>query len=194
MMLAGHDTSAAALDWLWMLLAKHPYTADRCRDELRAVCGIQAPTYADLSKLTFLNAVIRESLRMYPPAIGVFLRMATEDVTIGKYCVPKGSLISLSSLVTQRDPRWFPEPDTFDPDRFLPPRVDEIPHHAWFPFGAGPRVCIGQNFAMAEMMLITARLLQHLKVSYAPGQSDPVPIVTAALRPRDPLWLRFERA
>ena len=192
LMLAGHDTSAAGLDWLWMLLAKHPEVCDRCRAELRAVCGNNAPTFADLTKLTYLNAVIRESLRLYPPAIGVFLRKATEDVTIAGYTVPKGSLISVSSLVTQRDERWFPNPEQFDPERFLPPRVDSIPHNAWFPFGAGPRVCIGQSFAMTEMMLITARLLQSFRVSLVPGQPEPVPVVTAALRPKDPLWLRFE--
>ncbi|MBC7967875.1 MAG: cytochrome P450 [Fuerstia sp.] len=192
LMLAGHDTSAAALDWLWMLLAKHPHVCDRCRSELQTVCGDRAPVYADLSMLTYLNAVVKESLRLYPPAIGVFLRKATEDVTIAGYSVPKGSLIALSSLVTQRDARWFPDPMQFDPERFLPPRVDSIPHNAWFPFGAGPRICIGQSFAMAEMMLITARLLQHFRVSMVPGQAEPVPVVTAALRPKDPLWLRFE--
>lgn len=193
LMLAGHDTSAAALDWLWLLLAKHPGICDRCRSELQSVCGNNAPAFADLSRLIYLNAVIRESLRLYPPAIGVFLRKATEDVTIAGYTVPKGSLIGLSSLVTQRDERWFPNPSRFDPERFLPPRVDAIPHNAWFPFGAGPRVCIGQSFAMTEMMLITARLLQAFRVSIVPGQPEPVPVVTAALRPRDPLWLRFEK-
>ena len=94
--------------------------------------------------------------------------------------------------MTQRDERWFPNPEQFDPDRFLPPRIDSIPHHAWFPFGAGPRVCIGQSFAMTEMMLITARLLQSFRVSLVPNQPDPVPVVTAALRPKDPLWLWFE--
>jgi len=193
LMLAGHDTSAAALDWIWILLAKHPEVSEKCRAELAAVCGNQPLTFSHLPELVYLNAMIRESLRMYPPAIGVFLRMATQDVKIGKYEVPKGSLISLSSLITQRDARWFPEPDKFEPERFLPPLVEKIPHYAWFPFGAGPRVCIGQNFAMTELMLIVGRLLQHFRVSYAPGQTDPVPVVTAAMRPRDPLILRFEK-
>jgi len=192
LMLAGHDTTAAGLDWLWLLLAKHPDVCERCRSELQTVCGNKAPTFADLPQLAYLNAVIREALRIYPPAIGVFLRTALEDVTIAGYEVPKGSLIALSSLVTHRDERWFPDPERFDPDRFLPPRVDSIPHGAWFPFGSGPRVCIGQSFAMTEMMLIAANLLQSFKVSLVPGQPEPVPIVTAALRPRDPLWLRFE--
>ena len=111
LMLAGHDTSAAALDWIRMLLAKHPEVSEKCRAERASVCGDQPLTFLHLPELVCRNAFIRESLRMYPPAIGVFLRMATQDVKIGKYEVPKGSLISLSSLITQRDARWFPEPD-----------------------------------------------------------------------------------
>lgn len=192
LMLAGHDTTAAALDWLFWLLAKHPEAAQRCRDEIQQTCGHRAVEFSDLPKLAWLNAVIRESLRLYPPAIGVFLRKATQDVRIGDVDVPKGSLISLSSLVTHRDARWFPEPDRFDPERFLPPRVHSIPQHAWFPFGAGPRICIGQQFALMEIALVLARLLPELRWTVVPGESDPVPHMTAALRPKDRLMLRFE--
>lgn len=136
--------------------------------------------------------MIRESLRLYPPAIGVFLRKATQDVRIGEVDVIKGSLISLSSLVTHRDARWFPDPDRFDPERFLPPRVHSIPQHAWFPFGAGPRICIGQQFALMEIALVLARLLPELRWTVVPGESDPVPHMTAALRPKNRLMLRFE--
>ena len=192
LMLAGHDTTAAALDWLFWLLAKHPDAADRCRLEIQQTCGDRPVEFSDLPKLTWLNAVIRESLRLYPPAIGVFLRKATQDVRIGDVDVPKGALISLSSLVTHRDARWFPEPDRFDPERFLPSRAGSIPQYAWFPFGAGPRSCIGLHFAMMEMSLIVARWLPALRWTTVAGEPDPVPHMTAALRPKDNLKLRFE--
>jgi cytochrome P450 len=191
LMLAGHDTTAAALNWLWWILAAHPDIADRCRDELATVCSGRLATFIDLAQLPYLTAVVKETLRMYPPAFGVFLRKAIEDVQIGEYLVPKGSLISLSSQVTHHDERWYPDPERFDPERFLPPRVDNIPHGAWFPFGMGPRVCIGQSFAMTEMLLIAARLLPRFDVGLVPGEPEPVPHLTLALRPRDRLLLRF---
>lgn len=190
LMLAGHDTTAAGLIWMWWLLAKHPEVQLRCRDELSAVCHERSATFADLPSLPFLAAVIKESLRLYPPAFGVFLRKAIEDVTIGEYELPKGSLIAMSSYVTHRDARWYPEPERFDPGRFLPPRIEQIPHGAWFPFGMGPRVCIGQSFALTEMQLIAASLLQRFAFSIPPGEPEPVPHVTTAIRPKERLTLR----
>jgi cytochrome P450 len=191
LMLAGHDTTAAGLDWLWYLLATHPEIADHCREELASVLHNRPPTAEDVSRLPYTEAVVKESLRLYPPAIGVFLRQASRDLVIGGYDVPRNSLLTLSTVVTHRDPRWFRDPDRFDPERFLQPRSDEIPNGAYFPFGLGPRVCIGQNFAMMEMILIAATLLPIFNVAPVPKQTEPVPFVHLALRPRDPLSLRW---
>lgn len=193
LMLAGHDTTAAALDWLWYNLASHPEVATRCRDEIEAVIGGREPTAADAGRLKYLEATIKESLRLYPPAIGVFLRQATADVTLGGYRVPKFGLVTLSSFVTQRDPRWFPEPEQFSPDRFLPPQADTIPPGAYFPFGAGPRVCIGQSFAMTEMLLVAAVLLRRFDVELLPDAPPPGLHVHMALRPKERLLLRWRR-
>jgi cytochrome P450 len=193
LMLAGHDTTAAALDWVWYNLARHPACVAKCHAEIDAIIGDRAATAADVPQLHYIEAVVKESLRLYPPAIGVFLRQPTTDVTIGGYRVPRGSLVSLSSYVTQRDSRWFERADQFEPERFLSPQCDELPTYAYFPFGAGPRVCIGQSFAMTEMVLVVATILRRLNVQLAPGQGLAELQVHASLRPRGGVRLRWTR-
>ncbi|MCA9188499.1 MAG: cytochrome P450 [Pirellulaceae bacterium] len=193
LMLAGHDTSAAALDWYWYNLASHPDVVRHCQEEIDRVTGGDPPTFDHIAQLQYIQATIKESLRLFPPAVGVFLRQNTADLEIGGYHVHKGSLISLSSYVVQRDPRWFPNPESFQPDRFLDGRADQLPDGAYFPFGAGPRVCIGQSFAMTEFLLAAAILLQKFDVSLPPDTPRPIPHVTLAMRPRDPLVLRWTR-
>lgn len=193
LMLAGHDTTAAALDWVWYNIARFPDVANQCRAEVDAVLAGQLPTVADVPRLSFLEATIKETLRMYPPAIGVFLRQATETTTIGGFEIPRGSLVGLSSFVTHRDPRWFPNPERFDPTRFQLPAVDAIPQGAYFPFGMGPRVCIGQSFAMTEMILIVATVLQHCDITLKNPDQDPGMLVHMALRPRSPVILKCRR-
>lgn len=183
LMLAGHDTTAAALDWLWIHFARYPEIQERCRQEIHEVLPDRLPTTADCGRLTFLDATIKESLRLYPPAIGVFLRQTIAATVIGGYRIPPSSLLAVSSYVTQRDPRWFPDPEKFDPERFLPPRVEAIPPVAYFPFGAGPRVCIGQAFASVELLLIAATILQRCKITNSPNEPDAQPHVDVALRP-----------
>ena len=192
LMLAGHDTTAAGFDWLWYNLARFPEVARRCRAEIDAVVGSQEPRASDVERLPYLVATIKETLRLYPPAIGIFLRQTTSDLVLGGYHVPSKSLITLSTSVTQRDERWFEDPERFDPERFLPDRLDQIAPGAYFPFGAGPRVCIGQSFAMTEMVLVAASLLQSCQVTTVAGAADPIEHVTMALRPRDPLILRWK--
>jgi cytochrome P450 len=191
LMLAGHDTSAAALEWMCYLLAKHPEVAARCREEIGRVIGERDATAADVGRLSYLQAVIQETLRLYPPAIGVFLRQAVKELQIGGYAIAPGSLLALSSYVTHRDARWFPDPERFEPERFLAPQMGGIPNGAYFPFGAGPRVCIGQSFAMTEMTLIAATLLRRLDVRLLPGFIEPQPHVHVSLRPDRPLTLRW---
>jgi len=191
LMLAGHDTTAAAFDWLWYCLAKDPSVAVRCRAEIADAIGDREPRFEDVANLPVLTATIRETLRLYPPAFALFMRQATENLTIGSYHVPRGSLIAISPFVTQRDARWFAEPERFDSDRFLPPRVNDIRPHAYFPFGAGPRACIGQAFAMNELMLVAATILQKFTVTLMPSHQEPTLNVTMALRPKETLTLRF---
>lgn len=192
LMLAGHDTTAAALDWVWYNLARFPEVCARCQHEIDTVFAGQTPMAAEVSRLKYLEATIKEALRLYPPAIGVFLRQATRPTSIGGYEIPKGALIGLSSFVTQRDERWFSDPDRFHPDRFLPPRIDDVPAGAYFPFGMGPRVCIGQSFAMTEMMLVCSTVLQRCRVTLEEPESDPGMFVHMALRPQKPVRLVFE--
>lgn len=193
LMLAGHDTTAAGLDWVWYNIAKHPEVAARCQAEIDEVVTGNEPTAADVSRLKYVEATVKEALRLYPPAFGVFLRQATENTTVGDYEVPKGSLVGLSSFVTQRDGRWYPDPERFDPERFLAPRADQIQSGSYFPFGMGPRVCIGQSFAMTEMTLIVATILKRCDVTLATPGQNPGMFVHAALRPRDPVMLAVRR-
>lgn len=191
--MAGHDTTAAGLTWAWYVLAKHPAVAGRAAAEVDAVLGGRPPTLEDVPRLRYLEWVLKETLRLYPPAIGVFTRQATEDVEIGGYPLRKGSLVQLLSYVTHRDPRWFPDPEAFDPERFAPGRVEQIPPYAYFPFGGGPRACIGTGFAMTEMALVVATLLQRLRVELAPGRRDVELLPHLSLRPKGGLPVRWTR-
>ena len=180
---AGHDTTASGLGWAGWLLASHPDIAARAAAEVDAVLGGRVPGYADVARLPFLGQCIKEVLRLFPPAPGVFMRRAAEDVQIGPWQVPKGALVSIVSVLPQRDPRWFPDPGRFDPDRFAPELARQVPRGAYFPFGTGPRVCIGNSFAAIEMTLVLAMLLQRFVLRPAPGQSEPGIRLQVTLRP-----------
>jgi cytochrome P450 len=193
LLIAGHDTTAAGLTWLFYCLARQPQAAARVHQELDAVLGGREPTANDLPQLSYTERVVKETLRLYPPAFAVFMRQAVADVKIAGYALPPGSLVQLFPYICQRDPRWFPEPETFDPDRFLPERQRTLPPFAYFPFGGGPRICIGNTFAMMEMTLVAATLLQHLQVELAAGQEDAQPVALMSLRPRNEVRLRWTR-
>jgi cytochrome P450 len=193
LLLAGHDTTAAGLIWLFYSLARQPQIAALVHKELDAVLEGRAPTSSDLFHLNYTERVVKETLRLYPPAIAMFMRQALEDVEIAGYRLPRHSLVQLFPYICQRDPRWFPEPETFDPDRFLPERQRTLPQFAYFPFGGGPRLCIGNAFATMEMTLVVATLLQHLKVELAPGQGEAQPVALMSLRPKNEVRLRWTR-
>jgi cytochrome P450 len=193
LLLAGHDTTAAGLIWLFYCLARQPDTAALVHQELDAVLDGRAPTGSDLPRLSYTERVIKETLRLYPPAVAMFIRQALTEVEIAGYTLPRGSLVQLFPYVCQRDPRWFPEPEAFDPDRFLPERQRTLPQFAYFPFGGGPRVCLGNSFAMMEMTLVAASLLQHLNVELAPGQEEAEPVALMSLRPKSAVRLRWTR-
>jgi cytochrome P450 len=193
LLIAGHDTTAAGLTWLFYCLARQPETAALVHQELDAVLGGREPTASDLPRLRYVERVVKETLRLYPPAIAIFMRQALADVEIAGYTLPRNSLVQMFPYVCQHDPRWFPEPETFDPDRFLPDRQPPLPPFAYFPFGGGPRICIGNTFSMMEMTLVAATLLQHLKVELAPGQQEAQPVALMSLRPKGEVRLRWTR-
>jgi cytochrome P450 len=188
--LAGHETTANALTWSWLLLAEHPEVALRLDDELRRVLGGRAPVPADLPALAFTRAVLTESMRLYPPA-WIVGREAIRDTTIGPWRLPVGTVIFASQRLIHRDPRFFPEPLAFRPDRWLGD-VPDAARRAYFPFGAGVRKCIGEAFAWTEGTLVLATLAQQWRMVRT--DSAPVPILPQiTLRPARAVPVRLER-
>jgi cytochrome P450 len=180
--LAGHETTSNALTWTFYLLSQNPGAARRLRVELSAVLGGRVPTVEDLPSLPFNRQVIDESMRLYPPA-WILSRMPIADDVLGGYRIPAGSNLFLSPYVTHRHPAFWEDPERFDPDRFTPERVAARPRFAYFPFGGGPRMCIGNNFALLEAQLLLATIAQRYELLLVPGhQVGLLPQVT--LRPR----------
>jgi len=193
--LAGHETSAVALTWWAWCMASHPAAAAQASAEVQALLGPEqrAPAFADVAALPYLGQTIKEALRLFPPAPALLTRRCTQALDIGPWHLPKGSMIRLTPGVMHRDPRWFPEPDAFMPERFAADAAHAIPRGAYMPFGAGPRVCLGQHFAMTEITLIAALLLQRFRFSPVPGAEPPRPTLNITLRPHQPLHLRLHR-
>jgi cytochrome P450 len=190
---AGHDSTAAALTWIWYLIARDPAVQTRIALEVDQVIGGRPATFADVAQLSYTASVVRESLRLYPPTWSLFAREALADVEVGGYLLPRGSWAFVFPYVLHRDPRWFPEPERFDPDRFAVGRVEQIPQYAYIPFGAGPHACIGNAFASMEMVLIVATVAQQFRVELASGQGVPVPEPLIALRPNGGVRLTVRR-
>jgi cytochrome P450 len=185
---AGHDSTAAALAWIWYLVARHPEVEERLVEERDRVLGSRAATADDLPNLAYIEWVVRESLRLYPPVWALFARVPQTDVELGGYMISAGSWVYIFPWVTQRDARFFENPERFDPERFAPGRVETIPQYAWIPFGGGPHVCIGQTLATSEMVLIVATVLQKFRLRFAPDQPrEVVPEPLLAIRPKDGL-------
>lgn len=168
--LAGHETTALALAHTFYALSKHPEIERRLRAELDEVLGDRLPTADDVKQLVYTERVLKESMRLFPPAWTTG-RQANEDVMVGGYRVPAGSQILLSQWVVHRDSRFFPDPEAFDPDRWEPERAKIIPRYAYFPFGGGSRICIGNHFAMMEATLILAIVLRRFHFELLPGQT-----------------------
>jgi cytochrome P450 len=187
MLFVGHDTTANALTWTSYLLAAHPPVAQRLRDEVAEVLGGRVPTLQDLPRLAYLGCVLDEALRLYPPAWGI-TRVARQDDQLGGYLIPAGSTVMLIPYLTHRHPAFWSDPSAFDPERFRPERAAGRPRYAYFPFGAGPRSCLGSSFALAEARLVLAMLAQRFQLQLAPGQRVEIePLLT--LRPRNGLPL-----
>ena len=192
-LLAGQETTSLALTWIWYLLSQHPQALRRLEDELDAVLGGRPPEYADLARLPYTRMVIDEALRLYPPAWG-FSRQALGDDELGGYRLPRGWMAFVVPFVLHRLPSLWDEPEAFDPDRFSPERSADRPKFAYVPFGAGPRQCIGNQFALMEAHLIVATLAQRYRLRLLPGHTvEPWPLIT--LRPRFgmPMFIEHRR-
>lgn len=179
--LAGHETTALALGWTWYLLATHPEAEERLCAELREVLGSRTPTVDDLPRLRYTEAVVTESMRILPPVYAIG-REALDDCEIGGFRVPRKTTILMSQWVVQRDPRWFAEPEKFQPERWLDDLSHRLPKYAYFPFGGGPRLCVGNIFAMMESVLVLATIAQRFRFTVVPGHPV-VPWATFTLRP-----------
>ena len=179
---AGHETTANALTWTWYLLASHPAAATRLRKELSDVLGGRAPTMDDLPRLSFTRTVFEEALRLYPPAPAV-QRRAIKDTTVGGRPLPAGSLVVVSLWNLHRHPAFWEQPERFDPDRFAASRAGHDRHLAFLPFGAGPRTCIGNHFALVEGVLLLALIAQRYELTLVPGQKVETELAVT-LRPR----------
>lgn len=188
---AGHETSATALTWWCGLMARHPEVAERIHAEVDAALQGTDPSPESLQKLPWLQASLKEALRLYPPAAILFTRRAQRDIKVGPWTLPKGHLMAFTPFVIQRDSRWFESPDEFKPERFLP-GAPEIQRGAWMPFGAGPRVCIGQHFAMLEMGIIAAMLMQRFRMRWPVGTEWPKTNLAVTLRPMSRMVLEME--
>ncbi len=190
-LLAGQETTSLALTWTFYLLSQHPAIRERLEAELDGVLGGREPAYEDLPNLPFTRRVIDEAMRLYPPAWG-FSRQALGDDELGGYRLPRGWLAFLMPYVLHRHPAYWPDPDRFDPDRFLPERSADRPKFAYLPFGAGPRQCIGNQFALLEAHLSVATLAQTYRLHLVPGHPvEPWPLIT--LRPRFGMPMTIER-
>jgi cytochrome P450 len=180
--IAGHETTSQMLSWTWYALSQNPAIEERLYEELHGVLAGRPPEVADLQRLPYLQGVMNESLRLYPPAY-VLARMAIEPCQIGGYDIPLGSTILLAPWVTHRDPRFFDDAETYRPERWLDGLAQRLPAGAYFPFGDGPRRCIGQGFALMEAAIVIAMLAQKFRLRLVPGHEVvPEPLVT--LRPR----------
>jgi cytochrome P450 len=192
--LAGHETTANALSWAWYLLSNHPEAEAKLHAELAQVLGGRLPTFDDMPRLPYTTAVVRESLRLFPPA-WVISREAVTPYRLEEIEVPAGANFILSPFATHRDPRFWPEPESFRPERWMEndPANESATRHrfAFFPFGAGTRVCIGEHFAMMEAVMAIAAIAQNFRLSLASGQKVELwPQMT--LRSRHPMVFRVE--
>jgi cytochrome P450 len=189
--LAGHETTANVLSWTLYLLSLNPTAESNLHAELDEVLGSRPPAFEDIGRLQYTEKVVSESMRLFPPAWGIG-RRSLVDQTIGPYRVPADSIILLSPFVTQRDSRFFTEPDEFKPERWTPEWKASLPPFAYFPFGGGGRRCIGEGFAWAEAILVLATLCKRWRVRL--DQSEAVePHALFTLRPRSGIRMRIER-
>ena len=181
-LLTGHETTAVSLSWTWYLLAQNPEVEERLSSELQQVLNGRSPRMHDLSALRYTDRVVKEAMRLYPP-VWALVRNPIKDCEIGGYRVPAGATVLMSPWVMHRDPQHYDEPERFNPDRWLDERTTAAAKFTYFPFGGGPRSCIGSSFAMMEAVLVLATIAQRFRVSLVPDYPiEPLPTIT--LRPK----------
>lgn len=189
-LIAGHETTALGLTWTWHLLAQHSEVEVKLHQELDRVLDGRVPEFSDLPALTYTERVIKESMRLYPPAWSL-ARTVISDFELRGYRIPAGANVVMSQWIMHRGPTYFPEPEKFDPDRWSPERSQKLPRFAYFPFGGGPRQCIGASFAMMEATLLLATIAQQFQLHSVPGH--PVVLVPSfTLRPKHGMRMILE--
>jgi cytochrome P450 len=166
--LAGHETTALTLVWAWYLIARHPQVEEKLAGEWRAVLGERSPGADELAALPYTNAVISESMRLYPPVYAIG-REATTELEIGGYRVKRGYTILMSQWVSHRDPKYFPDAERFDPERWRDGLAARLPKYAYYPFGGGQRICVGSHFALMEAAIVLATVGQRFRFTIEPG-------------------------
>ncbi len=191
---AGHETTAAVMTWMWYLLARHPEQRAGIEAELQRVLDGRAPSAEDAGALVCIEQAVRETMRLYPPG-WVLGREAQEDCVIGGHPIRKGSILLMSAWVIQRDPRFFDEPERYLPERWADGLMKRIPRFAYFPFGGGPRICIGSAFALMEIVMVTAAVAKRYRLDLPDGSKTvEAPIQPAVtLRPKGGLVMRISR-
>jgi cytochrome P450 len=179
---AGHETTANTLTWTWYLLSQHPAVEARLHDEVDQRLAGRLPTLADLPHLPYTEMVIKEALRLCPPAWSLATRQATADTEINGYLIPKDGLVFISPYALHRLPQYYPDPERFEPERFSPEREKLLPRYAYIPFGAGPHVCIGNSFAMMEAQLLLATIAQRFRLTLLQETVETEPLITLGVK------------
>ena len=189
-LIAGHETTALALSWSWHLLGQYPDAERQLHNELDCMLGGRTPEFSDLRNLPYTERIIKEAMRLYPPAWSL-ARTVVEEFEIAGYRIPAGANVVMSTWIMHRDPRYFPDPEIFDPDRWLAERSQKLPRFAYFPFGGGPRQCIGASFAMMEATLLLATIAQSFQFRGMPEHLV-VPVPSFTLRPKHGIRMTLE--
>jgi cytochrome P450 len=191
LMLAGHETTANALTWTWYLLSQNPSAEERLHAELDEVLTRRPPSPDDISSLPYTSMVVQEAMRLYPPA-WIIGRKVVSDDEIGGYRIPAGSAVEMSAYLMHRHPSFWKDPERFEPERFTPEASEKRPTFAYFPFGGGPRLCIGRDFALLEARLILAAVASKYRLVLLPGHPIELdPLLT--LRPKHGMAMRLEK-
>ena len=191
LMMAGHETTASALTWTWMLLAQHPEVEEKLSEEIQTVLQGRVPTAADMSQLKYATWIIKESMRLYPPAWGTS-RQVIEPLQLGEYTLEPGETVSLNQWIMHRDSRFFECPQQFLPERWADGLEQKLPKGVYFPFGDGPRACIGKGFAMMEAVLVLVTIAQKFHLDL-PSNYRPELQVSITLRPRHGMKMRLKK-
>lgn len=187
--MAGHETTANALSWTWMLLSQHSSAREKLQAELHQVLQGKSPTVQDLPKLVYTQQVVKESMRLYPP-VAIFGREAAKDSQIGDYIIHRGTVIMISQWVMHRHPKYFDNPDAFQPERWTEEFEKQVPRGVYIFFGDSPRICIGKGFAQMEAALLLATIAQRFQIDLAPSYPI-IPQPSITLRPESGIKVRL---